>query len=140
MDFEEVFIYEHKVQFYETDKMGISHHSNYIRWMEEARMAFFASCGADYGQLEEKGIESPVVSVECRYKAPSRFGEVLRIAVKTDYFNGVRLRFSYSFLDAQDKLIAAGMTEHCFVNSAGTVLNMKKACPEFWRSMAANTF
>ena len=30
--------YLHKVQYYETDKMGIAHHSNYIRWMEEARL------------------------------------------------------------------------------------------------------
>lgn len=27
------------VQYYETNKMGITHHSNYIRWMEEARIA-----------------------------------------------------------------------------------------------------
>ena len=30
-------VYEHKVQYYETDQMGIVHHSNYIRWFEEAR-------------------------------------------------------------------------------------------------------
>ena len=30
--------YEHKAHYYETDKMGIVHHSNHIRWMEEARM------------------------------------------------------------------------------------------------------
>ena len=28
--------YNHTVQYYETDKMGITHHSNYIRWMEKA--------------------------------------------------------------------------------------------------------
>lgn len=33
--------YLHKVQYYETDKMGIVHHSNYIRWMEEARVDFW---------------------------------------------------------------------------------------------------
>lgn len=33
--------YLHKVQYYETDKMGIAHHSNYIRWMEEARWIFW---------------------------------------------------------------------------------------------------
>ena len=30
-------LYEHKVQYYETDKMDCVHHSNYIRWFEEAR-------------------------------------------------------------------------------------------------------
>jgi len=34
--------YSHKVQYYETDKMGITHHSNYIRWIEQARIDFFS--------------------------------------------------------------------------------------------------
>ena len=38
-------VYRHKVQYYETDKMGITHHSNYIRWMEEARIWFLSEIG-----------------------------------------------------------------------------------------------
>ena len=41
--------YVHVVQYYETDKMGITHHSNYIRWMEEARIDFLRQIGWDYG-------------------------------------------------------------------------------------------
>ena len=37
--------YRHIVQYYETDKMGITHHSNYIRWMEEARIDFLRQIG-----------------------------------------------------------------------------------------------
>ena len=40
--------YQHKVQYYETDKMGITHHSNYIRWMEEARIDFLEQLGWNY--------------------------------------------------------------------------------------------
>ena len=29
--------FERKINYYETDKMGIVHHSNYIRFLEEAR-------------------------------------------------------------------------------------------------------
>ncbi len=32
--------YIHRVQYYETDQMAVVHHSNYIRWMEEARVEF----------------------------------------------------------------------------------------------------
>ncbi len=32
-------VYEHKVQYYETDQMRVVHHSNYIRWFEECRIA-----------------------------------------------------------------------------------------------------
>ena len=32
--------YIHRVHYYETDRMGVTHHSNYIRMMEEARVDF----------------------------------------------------------------------------------------------------
>ena len=43
--------YEHKTQYYETDQMGIIHHSNYIRWFEEARVDFMDRCGFSYAQM-----------------------------------------------------------------------------------------
>ena len=65
--------YKHKVNYYETDKMGITHHSNYIRFMEEARVYFLEQIGWGYDKFEEKGIISPVVSVTCNYKHTSTF-------------------------------------------------------------------
>ena len=52
-------MYRHIVQYYETDKMGITHHSNYIRWMEEARIDFLSQIGWSYAKLEEEGIIFP---------------------------------------------------------------------------------
>ena len=49
--------YIHKVQYYETDKMGITHHSNYIRWMEEARINYLEQNGWPYDKLEKERIE-----------------------------------------------------------------------------------
>ena len=48
--------YKHAIQYYETDKMGITHHSNYVRWMEEARMDFLSQIGYGMKQLEADGI------------------------------------------------------------------------------------
>ena len=59
-------LYQHEVQYYETDRMGITHHSNYIRWMEEARVTFLKEIGWDYAKLEEMGIISPVIDVQCQ--------------------------------------------------------------------------
>ena len=58
--------YLHKVQYYETDQMKVVHHSNYIRWMEEARIAFLDAIGVSYAELETRGIISPVLSVDCQ--------------------------------------------------------------------------
>ena len=61
--------YEHTAQYYETDQMGIIHHSNYIRWMEEARMDLMDQMGFSYKAMEEMEIISPVLSVNCEYKS-----------------------------------------------------------------------
>ena len=59
------FTYERKANYYETDMMGVVHHSNYLRYFEEARIAFMDSLGIPYKELEENGIMSPVLSVQC---------------------------------------------------------------------------
>ena len=56
-------LYAHKVQYYETDMMGMVHHANYIRWMEEARIDFMDRLGFSYRKMEEEGVVSPVRSV-----------------------------------------------------------------------------
>ena len=60
--------YQHTVQYYEPDKMGIVHHSNYIRWMEEARVAYLAQLGWNIEMLEAMGAISPVTGLEAHYK------------------------------------------------------------------------
>lgn len=71
--------YIHQVQYYETDRMGITHHSNYIRWMEEARVAFLEELGWGYAKLEEMGIISPVTKAACEFKRRRPFRTRFRL-------------------------------------------------------------
>lgn len=73
--------YCRKVQYHETDKMGITHHSNYIKWMEEARIAFLESINLPFQFIEEKGIVSPVTGLSIDYKSPSTFGDEICVEV-----------------------------------------------------------
>ena len=66
--------YFRKINYYETDRMGITHHSNYIRFMEEARIDFLERIGCGYDKWEKEGILSPVTGLECKYKRPTTFG------------------------------------------------------------------
>ena len=52
-------LYEHKVQYYETDKMDCVHHSNYIRWFEEARIHLMRERGFPYEELEGLALATP---------------------------------------------------------------------------------
>ena len=67
-----MFLYRRKAQYHETDQMGIIHHSNYVKWMEEARVAFLDYVGLGYGKVERLGIVSPVVGITLGYKRQSR--------------------------------------------------------------------
>ncbi|MCQ2558501.1 MAG: acyl-CoA thioesterase, partial [Oscillospiraceae bacterium] len=87
--------YMHTVQYYETDRMGITHHSNYVRWMEEARVDFLKQIGWDYAKLEELGIVSPVVELNCSYKNSTTFADEVQINVSIKEFRGVRLVLHY---------------------------------------------
>ena len=125
--------YKHKVQYYETDKMGIVHHSNYIRWFEEARVDFLDQAGMGYGLMEERGLICPVVSVSCKYQGMTRFGETVRIYPRVEKFNGVRLVISYEVRDdATGELRCTGNSSHCYLNEKGSPVHLKKAYPEFY--------
>ena len=76
--------YEHKINYYETDKMGITHHSIYGRVMEEARVEFLDQIGWSFDKLEEQGIVSPVLAIECNYKKSTKFADVVKIELKVE--------------------------------------------------------
>ena len=124
--------YIHKVNYYETDKMGITHHSNYIRWMEEARINFLEQIGFGYANLENEGIISPIIGVECEYKLSTTFDDVVEIDVEIEEFKGVKLIIKYTMIKQNTKeLVLVGKTKHCFVNRENKPIILKKSFPEF---------
>lgn len=123
--------YMHKVQYYETDKMGVTHHSNYIRWMEEARIDFLDRAGYGYGKMEADGIISPVIGVECEYKHPTTFGDTVEIEVFVEEFKGVRLIIGYKMTNGTTgEVVLTGRTKHCFTDIHGKPIILKKRFPE----------
>jgi acyl-CoA thioester hydrolase len=123
--------YIHKVKYYETDKMGITHHSNYIRWMEEARVDFLDKIGFGYRKLEEDGIISPVIGVECDYKTPTTFDDEVELEAKVDEFKGVKLVIKYNMVNINTgDVVLIGKTKHCFIDKNNKPIILKKIYPE----------
>ena len=128
-----MFIYKRKAYFHETDRMGIIHHSNYIKWMEEARVAFMDAIGFSYASVENKGIVSPVVALQIEYTNPVEFDDEVEIRLQIEKYNGVRLRIRYEFFDrSKSRISAAASSEHCFLHE-GRVVSLRKALPELDR-------
>lgn len=125
--------YEHKVQYYETDKMGIVHHSNYIRWFEEARVDFLDQVGLGYEKMEKDGVISPVVGVDCRFRNMTRFGETVLLYIRIEKFNGIRLVAAYEVREKETgEIRCTGTSTHCYLNEAGKPVNLKITCPDYY--------
>ena len=119
--------YEHKTQYYETDQMGIIHHSNYIRWFEEARSDLMRQMGIGYEEMEGHGIISPVLSLTCEYKSMTRFGDTVLIIPILKSYNGIKMTIEYSVTDKETgKLRCVGETKHCFLGRDGEPVSLKK--------------
>ena len=87
--------YERRINYYETDKMGIVHHSNYIRFFEEARLDMMKKVGLDYFTMEEAGIIIPVLFVDCKYIKALHFDEDIVIQTKLTKYNGIKMEVAY---------------------------------------------
>lgn len=123
--------YEWKVQYYETDQMGIVHHSNYIRWFESARIDYMDQMGIPYKKMEEAGIISPVLTASCEYRKMTHFGDTVQIIPEIKAYNGIRLVLAYRVVDkATGEVNAVGETSHCYLNRDGKLVTLKKAAPE----------
>ena len=124
-------IYERKINYYETDAMQIVHHSNYIRYMEESRIYSLAKIGLPYSEMERQGVLIPVLGVNCQYKHPARYEDVILIDVKVKEYTGVKIIMEYEIKNKEtEKLILLGETKHCFTDSNLKPISLKKARPD----------
>ena len=129
-------VYTHQAQYYETDQMGIIHHSNYIRWMEEARIAYMDQMGFPYRAVEEAGIMSPVLSVQCEYRSMTYFGDRIGIEVSLRSFKGVKYEIAYVMRDEKTgEVRAEGVSKHCYLKKYGKPSNIKKDLPALYEKM-----
>ncbi|MBQ8959918.1 MAG: acyl-CoA thioesterase [Ruminococcus sp.] len=131
--------YRRKVYYYETDKMSIMHHSNYIRIFEETRVDFLEQAGMPFRLIEERGLLMPVLSVECSYKRPLRFGDEFEVTPVITKFTGTTLFVKYRVVNtATGELCAEGSSSHCFTDRDMRPVRTKRTYPEIYHLFADN--
>lgn len=123
--------YRHEVKYYECDRMGITHHSNYIRFMEEARVDWMDQMGYGFDRMEAEGVVSPVVAVDCRYRHTSTFKDILEIEVRVAETTPLKISFSY-IMTCGGKTICTATSTHCFLEN-GRPVSLEKRFPELYQ-------
>ena len=123
--------YEHHAKYYETDQMGIIHHSNYIKWMEEARLDLMDQIGLNYKQMEEMEIISPVLSISVEYHSMVHFDDTVVIQTKLVKYTGIKMEVEYIMTDKETgELRTTAYSSHCFLNRSGKPISLKRSYPE----------
>ena len=124
--------YTRRVHFYETDQMGIVHHSNYIRWFEESRVDFMEQIGYGYNRVSDLGIDFAVLEVTVDYKQTVRFNDVVEIHLTIGEITSVRMTIKYKIL-RNCVLCATGETRHCAIlTQKQKVVSLEKEIPELF--------
>lgn len=120
-----------RVRYAETDQMGVVYHSNFFIWFEVGRVELLRELGFAYKEMEEQDDSHIVVAkVECSYKKPARYDDVIRIRTRVAEARTRTLRFAYEvFNDATEELLATGETLHVICDSKGR----PKLLPEKYR-------
>ena len=129
--------YERQVNYYETDQMGIVHHTNYLRYFEEARLDCMKRRGCDALELERRGIIIPNVDAYAKYLRLLRFEDRFSVIVKPANFTGVRMKFEYEVIKDNGELCCTGFTTHCLVGADMKPLILKHTHPDVYERLTA---
>ena len=118
---------EVRVRYSETDAMGYLHHANYPNFFEMGRTELLRSSGGNYREIEERGLFIVVVKLECRYRAPARYDDLLTVRTTLVKSSPVKLIHEYHVF-RDDKLLCEGGTVLACVDSDGQIQRM----PDFF--------
>ena len=124
-------------RYAETDQMGVIHHSNYAIWFEAGRTDFLKKAGLSYSGIEAQGIMFPLYELNCRFKAPAKYEDEIRVVTKIVKCSRVRACFSYAVFNAADnRLLAVGETMHAWTDKELRPVDAQKAMPQVYALLA----
>jgi acyl-CoA thioester hydrolase len=109
---------EHRVPFYETDAMQVVHHSNHVRYLELARIAWLDEHHRPYREYVAEGLHFATTRVEVDYLRAAAYDDVLRVSTWLEWVRGASLRMAYE-IRCGDALVSTAATEHAVVDVEG---------------------
>lgn len=114
-----------RVRFYETDKMGFMHHSNYARYYECARTEAIREIGYSYANAEKDGTIMPVVKIESKFIQPVFYDDEVRIITQIKAMPRFgMISFYHEFYNQKNELVHQGTVTLAMI----TVATNKREC------------
>lgn len=102
----------HRVDYSETDQMGVVYHARYLVWLDVARTEHLRSAGMSYRELETLGIRMMVSNLSIRYRKAARYDDAVRVRTWVRERASRRVTFGYAVEhDESGALLATATTE-----------------------------
>jgi len=118
------FTHSIRVRFVETDGMNIVHHSNYLAYFEEARVAFLAHVGHPFTEWRDAGLESPVLESFVTYRQPLRFDDVITVHLSLAAVTRATFQMAYLVtVDASNQLPVSDAASQPIAHSTGVTVH-----------------
>jgi acyl-CoA thioester hydrolase len=76
--------------------MGFVHHSNFLRYFEIGRTELLRASGGRYRDMEDAGMLVVVVRVDCQYKLPVRYDDVIQVHTRIANVTAAKIIHEYS--------------------------------------------
>ncbi len=106
-----------RVKFFDTDTMGVVHHSNYIRMFETGRVEFLRAIGISLNEMMSDGILFPIVEVNAKFHAPALFDDVLEIKTIAEALTRAKMQFRYEIRrQGEEKILVEGNSTNVFTH------------------------
>lgn len=106
-----------QIRYGETDQMGVVHHSNYLRYLEVARLEWLQELGVSYARMEREGVAMPVIKANVEYKVPACFEDFITVDVQLVEIPKARISFVYEIKNHRDELVATAQTDLAFLDA-----------------------
>ena len=117
-----------RVNYSETDQMGVVYHARYLVWLDIARTEHLRQSGMSYRDLERAGLRLVVGEVAVRYREPARYDDPIRIRCWVREVASRRIDFGYSVEHADDgRLLATAFTSLMALSTAMTLTRLPDA-------------
>jgi acyl-CoA thioester hydrolase len=106
-----------RVNYSETDQMGVVYHARYLVWLDVARCDYLRQSGMSYRELEDAGLRLAVSEVTVRYRQPARYDDLVRVRCWVRDVASRRVEFGYAVEHANDgRLLATASTSLLALN------------------------
>ena len=115
-------VFERPIKFEDVDAAGIVFFARFVAYAHEAMEHFFGALEGGYPKLiMERRVGLPAVHLDVSFKAPARYGDVLRIETTVDRVGNRSAVLRYRMFDASTGALTAEIAHTVVISDLRTI-------------------